>query len=111
MIRRPPRSTLFPYTTLFRVGDKLGVALLEYPVPERIRQYQRRNKLGPDLLLAARGDNEQRGAGCDPLGKGVVGSGVACVEGNQDVGGINGGVGDGSLAERQAVLEPNLDGH
>src|SRR5438445_12560519 len=21
MIRRPPRSTLFPYTTLFRVGD------------------------------------------------------------------------------------------
>src|SRR2546422_8335180 len=27
MIRRPPRSTLFPYTTLFRslaVGDKLG---------------------------------------------------------------------------------------
>ena len=22
MIRRPPRSTLFPYTTLFRLGDK-----------------------------------------------------------------------------------------
>src|SRR3712207_7656985 len=37
MIRRPPRSTLFPYTTLFRsqrrrqhreVGDRLGAALL-----------------------------------------------------------------------------------
>src|SRR3712207_8340456 len=32
MIRRPPRSTLFPYTTLFRsvgdlVGDLVGVAL------------------------------------------------------------------------------------
>src|SRR2546422_8319325 len=32
MIRRPPRSTLFPYTTLFRsdlrdrAGDRLGVA-------------------------------------------------------------------------------------
>src|SRR2546426_9398540 len=28
MIRRPPRSTLFPYTTLFRseVGDKEGAA-------------------------------------------------------------------------------------
>src|SRR3712207_8730386 len=27
MIRRPPRSTLFPYTTLFRsVADQLGVA-------------------------------------------------------------------------------------
>src|SRR3712207_9516883 len=24
MIRRPPRSTLFPYTTLFRSGDVLG---------------------------------------------------------------------------------------
>src|SRR2546427_1712223 len=25
MIRRPPRSTLFPYTTLFRSADDLGV--------------------------------------------------------------------------------------
>src|SRR5437660_7653398 len=25
MIRRPPRSTLFPYTTLFRSDDVLGV--------------------------------------------------------------------------------------
>src|SRR5689334_23972287 len=25
MIRRPPRSTLFPYTTLFRSGRPLGV--------------------------------------------------------------------------------------
>src|SRR3712207_9002285 len=25
MIRRPPRSTLFPYTTLFRSGPPLGV--------------------------------------------------------------------------------------
>src|SRR3712207_8412381 len=24
MIRRPPRSTLFPYTTLFRSGGKIG---------------------------------------------------------------------------------------
>src|SRR2546429_5783383 len=26
MIRRPPRSTLFPYTTLFRSGDEARVA-------------------------------------------------------------------------------------
>src|SRR3989442_15156569 len=26
MIRRPPRSTLFPYTTLFRSGTGVGVA-------------------------------------------------------------------------------------
>src|SRR5204862_2456503 len=24
MIRRPPRSTLFPYTTLFRSGNRIG---------------------------------------------------------------------------------------
>src|SRR2546430_5198466 len=41
MIRRPPRSTLFPYTTLFRsvVYDRLGVspALLDLaPRAERI---------------------------------------------------------------------------
>src|SRR2546430_12975062 len=28
MIRRPPRSTLFPYTTLFRSGDERGGLLL-----------------------------------------------------------------------------------
>src|SRR5256885_3478814 len=28
MIRRPPRSTLFPYTTLFRSGDDGGVRML-----------------------------------------------------------------------------------
>src|SRR5947209_11078665 len=29
MIRRPPRSTLFPYTTLFRSGDDKEVLVLE----------------------------------------------------------------------------------
>src|SRR2546427_607551 len=29
MIRRPPRSTLFPYTTLFRSGVKEGNMVLE----------------------------------------------------------------------------------
>src|SRR5262245_62491693 len=28
MIRRPPRSTPFPYTTLFRSSKKVGVALV-----------------------------------------------------------------------------------
>src|SRR2546422_6741738 len=31
MIRRPPRSTLFPYTTLFRSGDKTFAALGVFP--------------------------------------------------------------------------------
>src|SRR5688572_31364228 len=35
MIRRPPRSTLFPYTTLFR-----SVRILHEPKNSLIRQYQ-----------------------------------------------------------------------
>src|SRR5687768_18280877 len=33
MIRRPPRSTLFPYTTLFRSVSDLGAPLLELLAP------------------------------------------------------------------------------
>src|SRR5438034_2251146 len=37
MIRRPPRSTLFPYTTLFRsvndAGQLLNPGLIDYRVP------------------------------------------------------------------------------
>src|SRR3989454_12692548 len=37
MIRRPPRSTLFPYTTLFRslAGVRLGIALGDRPLERR----------------------------------------------------------------------------
>src|SRR2546430_7686961 len=35
MIRRPPRSTLFPYTTLFRSGRGSAGAKLERPKPTR----------------------------------------------------------------------------
>src|SRR2546422_6986482 len=31
MIRRPPRSTLFPYTTLFRSPDLRGMGLSSHP--------------------------------------------------------------------------------
>src|SRR2546429_6346916 len=37
MIRRPPRSTLFPYTTLFRSCAVAGVALPEEPIDVRHR--------------------------------------------------------------------------
>src|SRR3712207_9139659 len=80
MIRRPPRSTLFPYTTLFRslVGlavvdglehrlDRLGLAL-------RLQEQRRPLALGPQdpalplglrledrrLLLAFRGEDRRR---------------------------------------------------
>src|SRR2546426_2760879 len=35
MIRRPPRSTLFPYTTLFRSAVDLGLSVRE--VEDRVR--------------------------------------------------------------------------
>src|SRR2546427_5785181 len=31
MIRRPPRSTLFPYTTLFRSVGEVGLAEVDFP--------------------------------------------------------------------------------
>src|SRR3712207_8411676 len=33
MIRRPPRSTLFPYTTLFRSAGAMGLGLLTAYMP------------------------------------------------------------------------------
>src|SRR5436305_11132694 len=51
MIRRPPRSTLFPYTTLFRsrgeealavIGDDLGLAA-QAQIAHRFRQGDRKS--------------------------------------------------------------------
>src|SRR3712207_7292117 len=36
MIRRPPRSTLFPYTTLFRSAQGMSGAALEALVPHKV---------------------------------------------------------------------------
>src|SRR5258706_11626482 len=36
MIRRPPRSTLFPYTTLFRSDSPLEGDGFELPVPRKL---------------------------------------------------------------------------
>src|SRR3712207_7422009 len=52
MIRRPPRSTLFPYTTLFR-SDQLGASRLGAchalplgePRPPRLKRLSRRFRL------------------------------------------------------------------
>src|SRR5258708_31096941 len=51
MIRRPPRSTLFPYTTLFRSlvlvvhqGASLLAALILRQIPQFLSQDERREK-------------------------------------------------------------------
>src|SRR3712207_6886716 len=49
MIRRPPRSTLFPYTTLFRSGPRTG---------ERDDVGRRREGVGRDEDLVARAQAE-----------------------------------------------------
>src|SRR3712207_7388426 len=51
MIRRPPRSTLFPYTTLFRSGRR-GARGVEEP-PERGRHL-----VGADRGVRPRGDRD-----------------------------------------------------
>src|SRR3989475_12257109 len=60
MIRRPPRSTLFPYTTLFR----------SHPGPDRVF------RIGPDraVTVAVRGDTLGRpnGIALDAAGKRFV---------------------------------------
>src|SRR2546422_4223824 len=55
MIRRPPRSTLFPYTTLFRSRRRPGVAA---PAPRRRARHSRADRArraAPDLPAAAPG--------------------------------------------------------
>src|SRR2546427_4139998 len=55
MIRRPPRSTLFPYTTLFRShrGD-------EHERLARRLQSLRRNDRWPDFLQRRRGRTDRK---------------------------------------------------
>src|SRR2546430_3197734 len=58
MIRRPPRSTLFPYTTLFRssvVGIAIGMLLLGEP-PKRLLDLVHRRRLRDpeDLVIVLR---------------------------------------------------------
>src|SRR3712207_9220964 len=54
MIRRPPRSTLFPYTTLFRSGGVPGHHVLGLH-PEEVG-----GTLGPGPRRRERGERERR---------------------------------------------------
>src|SRR5687768_18199618 len=59
MIARPPRSTLFPYTTLFRSLGRRALALAARPRPRLARRAA--DLLGQvvELYLAARGDDDR----------------------------------------------------
>src|SRR5438132_6293658 len=52
MIRRPPRSTLFPYTTLFRSGGVIACALSPGPSAEAATLLDRRPRASVLAALA-----------------------------------------------------------
>src|SRR5690349_23064101 len=54
MIRRPPRSTLFPYTTLFRslVGEQLGDRVRQPAAEGQLRGHHRQRRDQHDLATA-----------------------------------------------------------
>src|SRR3712207_7575920 len=55
MIRRPPRSTLFPYTTLFRSGGATRVAVRAGRHPQTVMGWLHAyNARGPDALAYRR---------------------------------------------------------
>src|SRR2546430_12437212 len=54
MIRRPPRSTLFPYTTLFRSLGELAPLLLEERAHAAARLEARTHARGPEVAHRAR---------------------------------------------------------
>src|SRR5687767_15537794 len=83
MLRRPPRSTLFPYTTLFRSGGA-GAAPLAGPAPAPAAGLADRGRAGPRseehtselqslaylvcrLLLEKKNDAFRTGAAAEPL--------------------------------------------
>src|SRR2546422_10535992 len=51
MIRRPPRSTLFPYTTLFRSGDRQSYQMQGTNADEAMKEIRLDADEGADILL------------------------------------------------------------
>src|SRR2546430_17047265 len=70
MIRRPPRSTLFPYTTLFRswaAADGRSEAETRDALAAMERVLDQTAKLVEELLLIARGENRQLALALEPF--------------------------------------------
>src|SRR3712207_8001231 len=63
MIRRPPRSTLFPYTTLFRSRRLPGHRELERPAPQPAGERPDRHLLRVQPRRRRHGDLRRLGVG------------------------------------------------
>src|SRR5688572_32413215 len=66
MIRRPPRSTLFPYTTLFRSWKKVKKLKGDGRIPARYRTAMGAQMPGPDAKVEK---YARRAAGTGSLGR------------------------------------------
>src|SRR5216684_8389490 len=94
MIRRPPRSTLFPYTTLFRSVHEHAGQLGAAPAGALDRLFERRRKAGAVRQARQRVAVGERG---DALAR------------QRDLGDV---ATDAAVAEESAVGgEPRLAGH
>src|SRR3712207_8356860 len=72
MIRRPPRSTLFPYTTLFRSEDRRELLrLVDLPVALRLEPDP--GAVGAAALVGGAVARGRRPGGGDQLGGGEAG--------------------------------------
>src|SRR2546429_6902250 len=58
MIRRPPRSTLFPYTTLFR--SRAVASCLETLVEFNLMSQELRRRPEPDEAMGERGSHDRQ---------------------------------------------------
>ena len=67
------------------VGHELGLAFLKNSVAEGVGEDGGGGELGAQLLLAAGGDEEEAGTGGEAAEEGIVGGGVAGVEGEEDI--------------------------
>src|SRR3989454_7360892 len=100
MIRRPPRSTLFPYTTLFRSVQREQRARREEPAAEPAGQHRRRACRSQQEITRERQVEsappghrirEQAGAKADHLEIAEEGFGVGHVRREQDRGHVRAG--------------------
>src|SRR3712207_7663791 len=66
MIRRPPRSTLFPYTTLFRSLPSQPTGDPDDPCPDHVRPGRASGGGGPLPPVAVALDRRRRPADGDP---------------------------------------------
>src|SRR2546427_4023291 len=93
MIRRPPRSTLFPYTTLFRSKDATNEALRDWVTNVTTTHYIIGSVVGPDPFPRLVRDfqsiigREARAQTLERWGK-LPSTVVACVGGGSNAMGI-----------------------